>query len=269
MSNPKPSFTICALFFGDFPQLAERCLSSILRIPSDQYELRIGLNETSVATRNVISALLRDHSHYRYYESLENIHKYPLMRQMLHDPLAPITTPYTMWFDDDSFVKPKTDITLWLDELREKLADAVMVGRRFHIDAQGNQREWVQHQPWYTGKAVPRRFTFLTGGWWVLQSALLRRFNWPIPELDHRGGDVMLGELLRQQGLKVERFSTGVAINADDDGKEGNSPRRGFDSKPIGYYFEPSVAGHVLAAARGAPPALPSRAPPRFIDLEL
>ena len=52
--------------------------------------------------------------------------------------------------------------------------------------------------------------------------------------LKHRGGDVLLGELIRSQGLKLANYKKGVAINADDNGKESASKRRGYDEQPIG-----------------------------------
>ena len=51
----------------------------------------------------------------------------------------------------------------------------------------------------------------------------------------------MLGELLRQQGLRIKKFNTGVAVNADENGRESRSKKRGYDSPPIGYNFVPPV----------------------------
>ena len=101
---------------------------------------------------------------------------------------------------------------------------------------------------------------FITGGWWTIRSELLYRYNYPWPVLDHRGGDVMLGECLRQNNHVLRSFLSGVAINAGADGKNCTSPRRGFDSQPIGSGYQRSAA-HKLVAHNIPDPALPPAAP--------
>jgi hypothetical protein len=51
--------------------------------------------------------------------------------------------------------------------------------------------------------------------------------------LKHRGGDVLLGELMSHAGLKLVRYNTGIGINSDSEGKESQSKRRGYDEPPI------------------------------------
>lgn len=68
----------------------------------------------------------------------------------------------------------------------------------------------------------------------MIKTKVLADYGWPHPQLRHRGGDVLLGELIRHQGLKLINFKSGVAINADELGKESASKRRGYDEPPIG-----------------------------------
>lgn len=52
----------------------------------------------------------------------------------------------------------------------------------------------------------------------------------------------MLGALCEQHGLALTHFRDGVWINANAQGIESKSPRRGFNEKPIGYDYRPGAA---------------------------
>ena len=74
-------FTICCLLYGDYPKLAERLLSSLWR-PAwvNTFELRVGLNNVSDATRAVVD---------RYHEIIvvegeAPYYKYPTMRKLFY-----------------------------------------------------------------------------------------------------------------------------------------------------------------------------------------
>jgi hypothetical protein len=109
MTNPK--FTVCVLLYGDFLNLARRCLEPLFKLrESGLVDLRLGLNEVSQPTRDYI----KEHSlgaSQGIDVWLENpqVYKYPMMRQMFHS--KPIETPYVMWFDDDSYVKDASLLT--------------------------------------------------------------------------------------------------------------------------------------------------------------
>ena len=114
-------FTTFALLYGDYPDLARRCLGSLQDLPLDRVELRLGIN--SVPDDSETRAVIEDCVHQGYLarsnicESTDNIHKYPLMRRMFHDPDNPIVTPYTMWFDDDSYIRDDVfSVDNWLDD---------------------------------------------------------------------------------------------------------------------------------------------------------
>jgi hypothetical protein len=232
------------LLFGDYPELARRCLHSICKaLPSSRCELRLGSNAISQATYNVIADEFGAcFPVANWYDSPTNIHKYPLMRRMLHDPLNPVTTPYVMWFDDDSYLQPDLNGAKWLDAVVQQMATADMIGKPYTMGWGGRQRDWVKAQPWYNGNDPYKRakLSFLTGGWWCLRADVLRRFDYPWRELDHNGGDTMLGELCVQQGLRKREWYSGVVINA--------AKRRGFESKPLGFHGPGAVA-----AANGLP----------------
>ena len=266
----KAKFTIFVLLYGDYAWLTERCLNSILtQIPPDHLNLRIGMNEVSGTTSNYVEECVKLGwlPQENVYESTENIHKYPLMHRMFNDSDNPITTPYTMWFDDDSYLRESAnDGPPWLTKVEAAMINADMIGGKYSQDFAGNQTAWVEQQSWYTGRAFLRKgynqtayASFITGGWWTMRTEILRTYDYPWDELDHRGGDVMLGEMLRQQGKRVVQFREGVAINADPNGVESRATKRGFNSKPIGYNYDPGVAASVHRAGAMVAPVVATR----------
>lgn len=252
-------FTILVLLYGDHLNLADRCLRSIAETirAGDLANLRVGMNAVCNETRDWVRAWVPDEC---IWEFSDNRHKYPAMREMIHGRQR-ITTPYTMWFDDDSFL---VDHKLgqihpgdyWLASVEAAMVNSDMLGAIYGIDWQGKQRDWVQDQPWYKGKSPDGRpkIRFATGGWWTIRTDLLYGWNYPWPELDHRGGDVMMGEMCFQQGFRLNRFSDGVRVNADVNGVQSKAPRRGFDQKPIGYDYHPDVKPVVTSAIPPQPP---------------
>lgn len=207
---------------------------------AETIKLRIGTNAISQRTWELVRHLGLEDS--VFCRSDENIKKYPMMRRLfgLRHPAADarlsVVTPFVMWFDDDSYIKAE-DPHDWLRLVEQTVENADMIGSVYTIRLQGRQETWIMDQPWYTGLPVRRsqRVAFCTGGWWAIRTEVLQKFQWPPPELVHRGGDVMLGELCRQQQLRISDFSEGVAINANAEGVAARAPRRGFDSHPIGF----------------------------------
>jgi hypothetical protein len=133
-----------------------------------------------------------------------------------------------MWFDDDSCLQPAVDVQAWLAAVSARAGPARgSIGSLYRQALTPPQREWIGRQPWFTGRPLPEQLLFNTGGWKVVPLALMRRWDWPAPELRHGGGDLSLGALLQQQGLQPEQFRVGLAINADLQMRESAAPRRG------------------------------------------
>jgi hypothetical protein len=206
-------------------------------------ELRVGCNEVSDRTMEIVMSMSPHAQSERFHlvNSKENIFKYPMMRRLFgYDGGLPKieSTNRIMWFDDDSYIK-NPDPVRWLDLVEEKMQGADMIGSIYRLGLTHSQRKWIATQPWFGGKPVPNVATFATGGWWVLPATIVYQYNWPVPELNHRGGDVMLGQLCLQNGLRLVKFNEGVAINADAEGRESKSLRRGHDEDPIGVRYDP------------------------------
>jgi hypothetical protein len=242
-------FTVCVLCYGDHPDLAGRCLGSVARSAdwSLVADVRVGLNEISRTTRLAVRAFARGCPRpvVAYEEEAgRNVYKYPLMRRMLYDPARP-PAGRVMWFDDDSFVKDESG-PAWWRETAEAARQPGMLGSVYVLNSPFTpaQRSAIARQPWYAGRPVdpPHVPSFVTGGWWVADPAFLAAWDWPFPELAHNGGDAILGEVCRQQGVPLRRHNKGVAINYDKArGGESGAVRRG--AKTSGPWSGPPPAG--------------------------
>ncbi len=232
-------FTICVLLYGNHTDLASRCVGSIAAggVPNG-LSLRIGLNAVHADTKRLVQDRCPTAEIYEYND---NRHKYPVMRDMVHGAHR-ITTPYTMWFDDDSYIE--SPLSAWLPLVATAMTDADLIGSPYIMEWRGNQRAYVKAQPWYGGNdpAVRKHIKFITGGWWTIRTEVLYRYDYPWASLDHCGGDTMLGELCLQQKLRMRKFRTNVRINADWAGRESASTRRGFAQPPLGTDFEDTAA---------------------------
>lgn len=245
----RDQFTIFVLLYGSYPDLAARCLSSIVRacyalVP---HGIRIGCNAIAPATESYLQAMLKGNwiTEKNIYRAAQNCHKYPMMRRMFYDPQNPITTPFTMWFDDDSFIKPEMAAATpdFLTRVHTAMTTAavgaslpMMCGGRYTMPLLGQQKAWIQQQPWYRGEPITKHIPFITGGWWTANTGQLHAVDYPFPTLDHRGGDVMLGACCQQQGWRIVTYRDGVVINADAAGRDAKSPRRGFDQAAVGVH---------------------------------
>lgn len=209
-------FSVCVLLYGDYPELARRTLESI-EAADEIADFRIGMNACSQQTREFVHTWALRRFHYRpvyLYEDAanRNLGKYPLMRQMLRDRTC---ADRIMWFDDDTFID--ADKSWWT------LADRVsrnrtQVGAIHTIMQRKRQHEVIRQQPWYAGKLVneKHRFQFVTGGWWIANTAFLLQWDYPFPAIHHNGGDSILGELIRQQGGTMVGFPQGAQCHCEN-----------------------------------------------------
>jgi len=241
-------FTICCLFYGDYPHLAERLLQSLGRMDlSARGNVRVGLNNVGMTTRRLVHERVEDLNITDIYNGAPPYHKYPLMRRMFHEDglgnqRTPIATSYVMWFDDDSCLAGFNRAVardMWFEHVDVKMQTHDLIGAPFYMHLRGKQHQFIEDQPWYNGKPVKYRqkMSFITGGWWTIRTGILHKHDWPPPNFEHNGGDVMLGALCDQHGYKLGRFTTDLFINANNTGKCSSAKRRGFSQTSIGVDY--------------------------------
>lgn len=224
------SLTICVLLYGDYLPLAQRCLRSIYQaVDKSLFELRLGANAISQRTRDWIKKEILPYGNVRFYDSIENLRKYPIMRKMLYDEPA-AATEWTAWFDDDSSINDAS----WLPQLDNYVrcnAAVGMIGKQYFYHLKPGQVDWIKQAKWYTGKPMPLRkgipkSDFMTGGYWLIKTEHLKTLNWPDPRLGHNSGDVNLGAACYQNNIALGQFYNGVTISG--------APRRGISEKHPG-----------------------------------
>lgn len=241
MAEGSADLCVCVLFYGadDYCcQLAKRLLNRPMReLAEANVEFRFGYNAVGQGTIDAIAAFT-DASDYAVpvvVDSPKNIYKYPMMRKMFRD--RTMTAPLTMWFDDNSYIDPDIDVDMWLARIKAQMSHCAAIGSVYTQGLVGNQADWIKAQAWFNDKEPAPYVKYPAGGWWVAQTDVLRRFDWPAPDIKHYGGDVMFGELLRQQDLQLCHFRDGVMIQANENGIESAGPRRGFDATPVGFDY--------------------------------
>lgn len=211
-------FSVCAIFYGDYPKLASRLLDS-LTVSGNVADFRFGLNSVSQATKDLVQVWALQKMHktpvYVYEESTgANVGKYPLMRTMLKDAYSPAAQ--IMWFDDDSYVDVSAGLAWW-DAVAIASKSKTQLGALHYIIQRNKQHEVIVQQPWYTKKIVNsrHRFYFATGGWWVVKTDFLLKWDYPFLALHHNGGDSILGELIRQQGGSLQHYGQGIKCHCE------------------------------------------------------
>ena len=229
-------FQVFCLLYGDFLPLHTRLLSSLEMFLPKDVDVRLWCNQICPASRIVVDRFIKTSPDTRSaYLCNDNRPKYKAMSE-LFEPIkkAESTKKWVMWFDDDSYVV----IADWWNRTREYLAskekeNVCYVGKCFFMDYKRGQPEFIKTLPWYTGLPLKTKgktsiVHFATGGYWLLRTDVIRRLDWPPVKygLSHNGGDTLLGEAIRQQGLPRHSFNYGVAIN--------KAKRRGYNEARVG-----------------------------------
>lgn len=241
LASSNSTCTICCLFYGNYPYLAERLLKSLARwAGDDSVRFFFGLNNACKKTQDLVHDFMLLSKGSMNFIGAEPYHKYPMMRRML----GCVDTEYMMWFDDDSWVLPTAPVTWPQDVLafmRQYSLD--MAGAPYKMRLRGNQHLYLNAQPWANKVTWTQgqEVRFITGGWWTIKTAILQRHNWPVPELDHNGGDILLGALFAAQMYRIGRYTEHLAINANDTGKCSSAIRRGHSGTSCGADYWPDT----------------------------
>lgn len=236
--------TVCVLCYGPHPDLAKRCLSSVLgTIPRERLDLRVATNQVPQVTIEYLKTLPIN----KLYVNSENRHKYPVMREMFWDAAKPIETNYLVWFDDDTWiVKPQ-----WIDDLCQTIVgnhpyNYRMFGTLMHHDLKmytknGHQPDlWFKAGNWHKGKNLRARgsqqetpngsvIDFAVGWCWALNVEAMRAANIPDPRLGHNGGDITIGEQIHQAGFLIKNWNRGKSLVACPTREQGG--RRGYSER--------------------------------------
>jgi hypothetical protein len=246
-------FTVCVLCYGPHPELAKRCIQSIVTsLPAEQLDLRITAAAVCDETRSYLQRLPRA----VIYWDEQNRGKYcGAMQMMFHDPAHPITSPYTVWFDDDAWVH---DVTMW-DKLRQKInqehpnggrmyGDIFIHDLQHHMKGGYNPVNWFKQATWWRGKDLRVRGTlqpaangtvlkFVSGWFWAIETRTIYAAGIPDARLRHNG-DACIGAQVEQAGGLLCSFNARKAMVLCPSREAGG--RRGTLAKPFPWCTPPA-----------------------------
>jgi GT2 family glycosyltransferase len=217
MAGLAPPVTICVLLYGDHYALCERFFAKLLQhTRPDLFQLRIGLNAVSQATLDYVSRQVPSEN-VHVFRSESNLYKGGMMRRMFYE--APVRTPWTIWFDDDSYPM-RSD---WLEALVlaiEAFPHIDLFGK--HLFLYPNERlvSFLRTSRWFRGLEFQKDaqgrtiIEFIAGGFWAVRSQWIYKLDWPDPRISHFEEDCIFSEALRQNGGRIQQFTSGVIVNA-------------------------------------------------------
>ena len=228
-----PVIEICGLLYGDYHELHKRFLISLASAVADDDRVRVALwcNQCCQATKDLLKVLpLGRFSN--IILSNENVPKYKVMRKLFNLIATNTDSEWVVWFDDDSHITKPDWLQQTLNFIESKRRENICyVGQKWFVHHLPGQEAFIQQSKWYKGrpseliKGRPGVW-FATGSYWWLRADVLHQLDWPDERLSMNGGDTLLGEAVRQQGLPFHHFDYGVKVN--------DAKRRGFSEKPAG-----------------------------------
>jgi len=224
MADGAADVCICVLFYGAEEQhfkLAQRVLNDPMRcLAKRNIEFRFGCNAVGPDTASFLQRQIADHFHSTVlFHSANNIMKYPMMRQMFHEPA--IRAPITMWFDHDSYLEPKEcTVEDWLERVIKSVNGCNLIGSVQKAKLPDAQLAWASQQTWFNPEQDNTYLPYVISGWWAIKTELLRRFDFPSPDFQQKNGDRILGAALKHQNIPLCHFRDGVRINVNDSGVE-------------------------------------------------
>jgi hypothetical protein len=214
-------FTVCVLCYGPHYELAKRCIDSIREsLPARCLDLRVGLNAVEPRTKQYVASI----PGVTVYDHPENAKKYPVMREMFHDPAKPITTKYVVWLDDDAKV---VDPMAWSRLCEAIVANhpqgARLYGNTFIHDAGTDGLPWFRQSRWWRGRNLRVKgraieanngtvVEFVSGWFWAMSTDLIQSADIPCPRINHNGGDITIGAQVHQAGFKIKQLNKDKAL---------------------------------------------------------
>lgn len=254
-------WTVCVLFYGQHSELCRRFLTCLYRWTDPAaFQLRAGLNAVCPETEALVRDAADRFGNVRIFQSVENLYKCPMMRRMFHEP--PCETEWTVWFDDDSRVTGPgwiMDLALAMQKVRE----AELFGSLHGVDVGDHLEQFITSAGWYGGipqqshgETGKRTIIFPVGGFWAVRTSRIQETGWPDSRLIHFEDDYLMGEAMRQKGVKMVHFESGVRIS--------DAPRRAPDNVPteLPLTHSPDLSltpGRLGGKSTGSPQSRPRR----------
>ncbi len=229
--------------YGNYPHLSLRAVGSVLEEAGvkEVCDIHVGANECCHATLSELRRGMDDGLIDTLIESRHNLNKDPMMRLLIE-----VTeTPYLLWMDDDSWLKPgwAPAFERFLEEeesLSEKPLD--VAGSVCVMNRWDGYTDIVRARPWWRGEErIPEhqkeQAAFPQGGLVLARTAFLRAHNFPDRGMVKRLDDALLGDLIHQAGGRMAHFTPDIwSFITISDG-----PRRGFGEGEDGFRHDEDI----------------------------
>lgn len=205
--------SVCLLTYGDYPELLERSVSSVLDYcPAQKIQLIVGANAPSARSEAFLSVLERS-KNATVLRSEDNINKCPMMSKMFDR----VESPLIWWFDDDSHIVEPSAFDRWTDAARTLPIATASWGHVFYTGGSEYLKSQARSAPWFKGRPFEDNWWFPTGGCWMAKTHVVEEIGWPHFGLIKRQDDVLFGEALRQNAYAVrDTGPMGVRISDHD-----------------------------------------------------
>jgi len=208
----KAKFSVLVGCFGDFPQYSLRAVRSILEGQSSDtkssriFDLHVGANSCGQETLDQLRSLYDQGLIDSLIESNKNINKCPMKRLLIER----CETEFGFWFDDDSHVLPGWDLEVMRFLTENPNMD--VAGYFYRIQRTRRYKKFLSQRPWYRGEEfwseeTKKSSLFATGGCYLFRVPFVRRHNYPDKGLVKRADDLLLGDLVAQQGGLLVPFT--------------------------------------------------------------
>lgn len=218
VTYPSLDVTSFSLLYGEYYDMHARHLKGLIDTVNQSVKIRVFCNQVGRTTKALVDRYVAEGKIEVAYHEPVNINKYPAMRKMFNDPAHPITTPWIMWFDDDTMVDVDRS---WFAKVCQVTLDVTsgnpmvaMIGidPRFYTLTPA-LAVWIRNATWYkkrpfrdtAGKPGPGcdKTHFLAGSFWLMKTSVMQELGIPDVRLNHNGGDVAIGEMLYQGGYST------------------------------------------------------------------
>lgn len=232
-------FDVLVCCYGDYVNIAKRCLDSVINLSSQNLNIHVGLNECGADTKNYCRNLLDNNKITTLIESNININKDPMMRKLIDC----VNSDYFLWLDDDTFPTKEG----WDNLVLESLNKEYDVGGFTHVsnrNSYAGYKNFLEKRPWFHSWEKYKSYKdsnlqndhipFPIGFLWVGKTKYFLKNNFPDKYMIKKCDDMLLGEMIYQTDANF--YHLGELWDYFD---KNTSPRRGFGESEQDGWIQP------------------------------
>ena len=208
-TNKKFSVLVCC--YGDYPEYSIRCVSSILNCQNrDNFDLHVGCNACGKETLSYLRKKVDTDEIHSFIDMKTNINKDPMLRLLIEK----VKTPYILYLDDDSHMISNDWDNIFNDFIDKNTFDCA--GKIYYMGKNQEYKDFVKNRKWFRGEkfyskeAHKEEACFATGGMFLVKTSILTTHDFPDKDMVKKSDDLLLGDLISQQGYKLIPFSNDI-----------------------------------------------------------